>query len=81
MCYGAQSFWDSTDVFTTYEEIPTNIVTVIYAIGKKLVVETFFDCHRSLNRAEVVKEFINDFNNSVHLSMKGFKKVVAILID
>ena len=48
---------------------------------KKLVVETFFDCHQLLDRAEVVKKFIDDFNDSVHLKMKVSKKVVEILIN
>ena len=39
------------------------------------------NCHRLLDRTEIVKKFINEFNNSVHFSVKAFKKVVAILID
>ena len=38
-------------------------------------------CHRLLDRTEIVKKFIDEFNNSVHLSMKASKKVVEILID
>ena len=38
-------------------------------------------CHRILDRIEVVKKFIDEFNNSVHLSMKASKKVVETLID
>ena len=59
----------------------TNIVTYVYAERRKLVVETLFDCHRLLDRAEVVKNFIGDSNNSVHLTMKASEKVVEILID
>ena len=38
-------------------------------------------CHRLLDRTEIITKFINDFNNSVHLSMKASKKVVEILIN
>ena len=37
-------------------------------------------CHRLLDRTEIVKKFIDEFNNSVHLSMKASKKV-EILIE
>ena len=45
---------------------------------KILIVVT---CHRLLNRTEIEEEFINDFNNSVHFSLKASKKVVEILSD
>ena len=45
---------------------------------KILIVDT---CHWLLDRDEIVKKFIDNFNNSVHLSMKSSKKVVKILID
>ena len=45
---------------------------------KILIVVTY---HLLLDRTETVKEFIGDFNNSVHLSMKASTKVVEILID
>ena len=38
-------------------------------------------CHRLLDRTEIVKKCIDDFNNSIHLSMKASKKVVEIPID
>ena len=38
-------------------------------------------CHRVLDRTEIVKQFIDDLNNFVHLSMKASKKVVEILIE
>ena len=38
-------------------------------------------CHWLLDKTEIVKKFIGDFNNSVNLSMKDSKKVVGILID
>ena len=31
-------------------------------------------CHRLLNRTEIVKKFMDDFNNSIYLSMKASKK-------
>ena len=37
--------------------------------------------HRLLHRPEIVKKFIDDFNNSVLLSMKASKKFIEILID
>ena len=41
---------------------------------KILVVETFFDCHRRLDRAVGVKKFIDDFNNSAYFWIKVYKK-------
>ena len=38
-------------------------------------------CHRLLDGTEIVIKFIDDFNNSIYLSMKASKKVVEILID
>ena len=57
------------------------MATLVYATRKKIVVKTSFDFHRLLDRAEVVKKSIDDFNNSVHRSMKYSKKVVEIFID
>ena len=37
--------------------------------------------HRLLDRTEIVNKFFDDFNNSVHLSMKASKKDFEILID
>ena len=37
--------------------------------------------HRLLDRTEIVKWFIYEFNNSVHLSMKASKKFLEILIE
>ena len=34
-----------------------------------------------LDSTQIVKKCIDDFNNSLHLSMKASKKVVEILID
>ena len=45
---------------------------------KILIVVT---CYRFLDRTEIVKKFIDDFNTSVHLSMKASKNVVKIRID
>ena len=45
---------------------------------KILIVVT---CHRLLDRTEIVKKFIGDFYNSVHVSMKTYIKVVEIHID
>ena len=45
---------------------------------KILIVVT---CHRLLDRTRILKKSIEDLNNSVHLSMKAFKKIVKILID
>ena len=59
----------------------TSIVTLVYAAQKKLVIETFFDCHRLLDTAELVNRFIDDFNNFIHRLMKASKKVFEILID
>ena len=47
-------------------------------VMKILIVVTF---HRLLDRTEIVKKFIDDYNNSVHFSMKAFKEAVKILID
>ena len=37
-------------------------------------------CHRILDKNEIVKKFNDEFNNSVHLSMKASEKVVEIFI-
>ena len=37
-------------------------------------------CHRLLNRTKIVKKFIDDFNNSIHLSVKACKKFFEVLI-
>ena len=50
--------------------------------GQKLVVKTFFDWFQLLDRAQFVKQFIADFNNSVYFLMKCSKKeVVEIFIN
>ena len=38
-------------------------------------------CHRLLDRTEIVKKSIDEFKNSVHVSMESSKKFVEILID
>ena len=45
---------------------------------KILIVVT---CHQVLDRTEIVKNFIDDFNNSVQFSMKTSIKVVETLIE
>ena len=45
---------------------------------RTLIVVTW---HRLLDGTEIVKKFIDDFNNCVDLLMKISKKVVEILID
>ena len=45
---------------------------------KILIVVT---CHTLLDRTEIGKKFIDDFNNSVHHSIKASQKVVEILIE
>ena len=45
---------------------------------KILIIVAF---HQLLNRTEIAEKFIDEFNNSVHLSMKPSKKVDKILID
>ena len=45
---------------------------------KILIVVT---CHRIFDRTEIVKKFIDEFNNSVHILIKASKKVVKILIN
>ena len=48
-------------------------------MGRKiLIVGT---CHRLLDITEILKKFIDDFNNSVYLSMKASRKVFEIIID
>ena len=51
----------------------------IYGMGIKILIAV--TCHRLLDRTEIVKKSIDEFNNSVQLSMKASKKVVEILID
>ena len=48
-------------------------------MGIKILIAVI--CHRPLDWIEIVKKFIDEFNNPVHLSMKTSKKVVEILID
>ena len=48
---------------------------------KKLVFETFFDFQQLLDRTEVGKNFIDDFNNSIYFLIKGSGKVVEIFIE
>ena len=46
---------------------------------KILIVVT---CHRLLDiMTEIVRKFIDESNNSVHLTMKSCKKIVEILND
>ena len=51
-------------------------------LREKLVVGTFFDCQRLLDRVEVVKKLNDDFNNSVnifkifHWKVYGFIHIV-----
>ena len=49
----------------------------------RMVIEFFMlvTCHRHLDRAEIVKKFIDDFHNFLFLFMGTSKKVVKILID
>ena len=66
----SKTFWHSLVCFQlnplTNEEKTTNIITIVYTTRKKLVVETFF-CHQILDRTVVIKKFIDNFKNSVHL--------------
>ena len=39
------------------------------------------NCLQILDRTEIVKKFIDDYNNSVDLSMRTSQKLVEILID
>ena len=50
---------------------------------KIFILVNFLLCtfHRLLDRTVIVKKFIDDSNNFVHLSMKASKKVVEILVD
>ena len=48
-------------------------------LGIKILI--VITCHWLLDRTEIVKKFIDEFNNFVYLSIKASKKVVEILID
>ena len=49
--------------------------------GMGIIILIFVICHRLFDRTETVKKSVDEFNNSVHLSMKASKKVVEILVD
>ena len=49
--------------------------------GMRIKILIVVSCYRLLDRTEIVKKFIDEFNNSVHLSMKAAKNIIEILID